>query len=102
VSSLENLFDEFIKAGILLRSAEPEGVALARPPETVTVKDILAIVGNAAMEEVKSTGAAADVLLRRDQAVQKALEGITLRSLVAENPSTVAKLPHPRSAVQSH
>src|SRR5207245_2316766 len=35
VSSLGNLIDEFVRAGILLRSAEPAGVALAMPPERV-------------------------------------------------------------------
>ncbi len=38
VSSLGNLIDEFVRAGILLRAAEPEGVALARPPENVNVR----------------------------------------------------------------
>ena len=38
----------------LLRSAEPEGVALARPPETVTVKDILDIVGDLATQDDKN------------------------------------------------
>src|ERR671923_1319926 len=74
LSSLDNIVDEFVRAGILLRSAEPEGIALARPPESVTVKDILDIVSDPAAQDVKNTGPAADVLLRRDQAVQKALD----------------------------
>ena len=57
-----------------LKSAEPEGVALARPPENIFVKDILEIVGGSTPHE---KGAISDVLLRRDQAAQKALEGIT-------------------------
>jgi membrane protein len=94
VSSLGNLIDDFVRAGILLRSAEPEGVALARPPETVAVKDVLDIVGDSAARELKNSGPAADVLLRRDQAVQKALEGLTLKSLIEENASTVLRFPH--------
>ena len=101
VSNLENLIDDFVRAGILLRSAEPEGVALARPPENVTVKDILEIVSDSAMQDAKEAGPVADILLRRDQAVQKALEGITLKSLMAENPFTVVRLPQTGSAVQS-
>jgi DNA-binding IscR family transcriptional regulator len=101
VSNLENLIDHFVRAGILLRSAEPEGVALGRPPENVTVKDILEIVSDSAMQDAKEAGPVADILLRRDQAVQKALEGITLKSLIAENPSTVVRLPQSGSAVQS-
>jgi DNA-binding IscR family transcriptional regulator len=94
---VEDFVDQFVRAGILLRSAEPEGVALARPPETVTVKDILDIVSESAMQGVKQAGPAADVLLRRDQAVQKGLEGVTLKSLVAENPPTILRFPHSAS-----
>ena len=98
VSSLDNVVDEFVRAGILLRSAEPEGIALARPPESVTVKDILDIVSDSAVQDVKNIGPAADVLLRRDQAVQKALDGMTLKSLAAENASPIVRLPHSGSA----
>ena len=101
VSSLGNLIDEFVRSGILLRSAEPEGVALAKPPESVLVKDILDIVGGSTTPEVKNAGLIGDVLLRRDQAVQKALEGTTLKSLVQENPPTVLQFPYPGSATQS-
>lgn len=93
VSSLENLFDEFVRAGILLRSAEPEGVALARPPETVSVKDILDVVEEPAAAPIENAGPAAHILMRRDQAIQKALEGTTLRSLTAEVPPTVVRFP---------
>ena len=98
VSSLDNVVDEFVRAGILLRSAEPEGIALARPPESVTVKDILDIVSDSAVQDVKNIGPAADVLLRRDQAVQKALDGMTLKSLAAETASPIVRLPHSGSA----
>jgi DNA-binding IscR family transcriptional regulator len=92
VSSLENFIDKFVRAGILLRSADPEGVALARPPEAVTIKDILDIVDDSTQDD-KSTGPAGDILQRRDQAVQTALDGITLKSLVAENRSTIIRFP---------
>ena len=62
---------------------------MARPPENIFVKDILEIVGGSAPHE---KGAISDVLLRRDQAAQKALEGITLKSLVEENPATVLQI----------
>src|SRR6266480_5202190 len=101
VSSLGNLIDEFVRAGILLRSVEPEGVALAKPPESVLVKDILDIVGDSVPQDMKSPGPVADVLLRRDQAVQKALEGITLKSLIGESPSTFLSFPHSRLSAKS-
>ena len=101
VSSLENFVDQFVRAGILLRSAEPEGVALARPPETLAVKDILDIVGDSATQDDKNSGPAVDILLRRDQAVQNALDGITLKSLVTENRSTILRFPRSGSGAQS-
>jgi membrane protein len=99
VSSMENFIDQFVRAGILLRSADPEGVALARPPETVTIKDILDIVADSATQDDKNAGPAADILQRRDQAVQNALDGITLRSLISENRSTILRFPRSGSAI---
>lgn len=101
VSSLGNLIDEFVRRGILLRSAEPEGVSLARPAENVLVKEILDIVGGSTMPEMKNAGAIGEVLLRRDQVAQKVLEGITLKSLVQENPATIIQFPYPGSATQA-
>lgn len=83
VPTVEDLVQKFIDAGVLLKTAEPEGVALARPPESVMVKEILDFVGGA-QEGAPEAGPAADVLARRDQAVQKSLEGMTLRALVTE------------------
>jgi DNA-binding IscR family transcriptional regulator len=74
---------------------------LARPPENVTVKDILEIVSDSAVQDAKEAGPVADILARRDQAVQKALEGFTLKSLVEDNSSTILKFPYPGSAAQS-
>ena len=101
VSSLENFVDRFVRAGILLRSAEPEGIALARPPETLVVNDILDIVDDSATQDDKITGPAVDILLRRDQAVQNALDRITLKSLVTENRSTIVRFPRSGSGTQS-
>jgi hypothetical protein len=66
----------------------------------VTVKDILDIVSESAMQVVKQAGPAADILRRRDQAVQNALDGITLKSLVAENRSTILRFPRSGSGTQ--
>jgi len=101
VSNLGHLIDEFVRRGILLRSAEPEGVALARPAENIYVKEILDIVGGSTMPEVKNAGAIGDILLRRDQAAQKTLEGITLKSLVQTNPATVIQFPSTVLGTQS-
>jgi membrane protein len=100
VSNLGSLIDEFIRAGILLRSAEPEGVALARPPEKIAVKDILDIVSDSATRDLENVGPVADVLRRRDQAVQKALDGITLKTLIEERQSTILSFPHSETGAQ--
>jgi membrane protein len=85
VSSLENFIDDFVRAGILLRSLDPEGVALARPPENVTVNEVLDIASDSAAHELRNPGPATDILTRRDRAVHDALAGITLKSLAADN-----------------
>jgi membrane protein len=81
---LEDLVDAFVRRHILLRSAEPEGITLGRPPEGVAVSEILDAVDS--LEE--SPGAKEDVvsllLFRRDQAIRQALAGLTLRSLCSE------------------
>ena len=101
VPNLENLFDEYVRAGILLRSAEPEGVALARPPETVAVKEVLDIVGDSAALAIDHVGPANQILLQRDHAVRKALEGTNLRSLIEEHSATIVRLPHSESTPAS-
>ena len=101
VSSLENFIDDFVQAGILLRSADPEGVALARSPESVSVKDILDIVCDSAAQHLKNSGPAAEILARRDRAVHEALEGATLKSLTSESPPNVVRFTPPGSSAQS-
>lgn len=87
VAVLERLVDDFVRRGILLRSAEPEAVALARAPEQVSVAEVLRVVrdpddeGRVAPDDVPD--AVAEVLRARDRAVADAVEGVTLRSLIA-------------------
>jgi membrane protein len=98
VSSLGDLVEDLMKAGILLRSAEPEGVALARPPESVTIKEILDIVSDANLAEVKTGSVIADVLQRRDQAVEQALAGTTLASLASHAAPSPSSYSHADAA----
>jgi membrane protein len=101
VSTLENLVGDFVRAGILLRSSEPEGVALAKAPESVTLNDILDVVADtAAQQKFSDSGPAAAILQRRDRAVQESLKGITLKSLAAEPPATVVTLARSGASVQ--
>jgi DNA-binding IscR family transcriptional regulator len=101
VSSLENCIDRFVRARILLRSVEPQGIALARPPEDVTINEILHIVrGSEGLQEISTRDGVGDLLNRRDQAVQQALEGMTLKSLAAEIQPQSLRVSHSGSGAQ--
>ena len=95
-STLEDLLDKFVGCGILLRSAEPEGVALSQPPEQITVTKILNALRGQEESQTFREGeqdSVAEALRRRDLAVQRGLEGVTLRSLAAEPATNVTKMP---------
>jgi membrane protein len=85
-SALEELADAFMAWGILVRLTEPEGVMLSRPPEDLTVIEILDAIHEPvptdAPMEATSANAVSEVLHRRDQALRSTLGDVTLRSLV--------------------
>jgi membrane protein len=87
LANLQPIVDDLVARGILLRAAEPEGLALAASPDRVTAVDVLDVVRDPATVDGPSLAAAADagaeVLRRRDTAVREALENVTLRDLVA-------------------
>jgi DNA-binding IscR family transcriptional regulator len=70
-----------------LRAADPPGLSLAAPPETISAVKVFKIAGG----DFESPDAERDVvfelLRQRDSALQRGLEGITLRSLVDEEDS---------------
>lgn len=92
VAHVEEQIDEFIRHGILLRAAEPEGIALSRPPERITASEVFAILDGGEVngtEARRATDSPTDdsvtrLLHCRDEALRHALEGITLRTLAAE------------------
>jgi membrane protein len=90
VAPLQRIVDDLVSHGILLRAAEPEGVALARPPEMVTVDEALAVVSDPAGRDrdwvERGPAPVGEILRRRDGAVGEALTDLTLRSLVASPP----------------
>ncbi len=83
-AELEDLIDEFVRRRILLRSAEPEGLALGRPPESVAVSEILDAVDATEEPPNAREDAVSLVLQRRDQAIRHALAGLTLHALSSE------------------
>ncbi|MEE8114810.1 MAG: hypothetical protein V3T23_10715, partial [Nitrososphaerales archaeon] len=84
---------------IVHRVTEPEGVALGRPPEKVSLAEIFELVRDPQRIQARRYGEEVDLiqnlLRRRDQAEQHALEGMTLRSLAeqAEPLGSVAASP---------
>jgi membrane protein len=91
LADLDQVLDGFVRRGIILRSAEPEGVALARPPEQVSILDALHALRDPDATEERALAAGADavgaVLRLRDRAVRQALDGLTLASLAAGLPA---------------
>ena len=83
-SAIEELLDDLVRRGILLRTAEPPGIALARPPGQVTAVQVLdAVRGGEADAEGSAISApvVSAILTRRDEAVTEALAGVTLETL---------------------
>jgi membrane protein len=94
LSLVEDLLEVFVRRGVLLRSEDPEGLALARPPEQVTLTDALEIVrdptgADPAPDELRSP--AAKALRLRDRAARQALDGLTLRVLAQDPDSADAE-----------
>lgn len=85
VSLVEEQVDHLVAQGFLGRIAEPEGVTLLKPPELVSIKEILDATRNGGRDMASlpyASDRVNDVLRRRDEAVERALAGLTLRSLV--------------------
>ncbi len=82
-SVLEALIETLLAKGVLLQTVEPEGVVLGRPPEQIAVASVLDTLRTPGREPVVIDGGdvISALLDRRNQAVERALDGITLRSL---------------------
>jgi len=93
ISLVEEQVEQLVKQGFLGRIAEPEGVSLVKPPELIFIKEVL----DATSEGDPGAGRIPrdprdrvdDVLRRRDEAVEEALAGLTLRSLVLGQGNTL-------------
>jgi membrane protein len=84
---------------------KPEGVSLIKPPELISVKEVLDAARDGNPADVRIPIDTSDPILallrRRDQAVEEALTGQTLRSLVLEQSEQVKEPTHLRSQ-ESH
>jgi len=86
-ANLDELVDEFVRRDLLYRTAEPEGVVLGRPPEQVSVSDVLTLLEGSdsagAEHPTESDDPVSHLLAQRTQLLQQTFAGITLRSLVS-------------------
>ena len=85
LGQIECIIDKCVGRGLLLRSAEPPGVSLARAPENISIAEILETVRGETTVPIREDNRIAEALQRRDTALRQALDGITLKSLVQEN-----------------
>lgn len=85
-SVVEDRIIELVDQRLLARTAEPEGIALIKPPEMMPLHEILTLVrdGQSSVRSVsEKSERRIDALLRqRDAAVARSLDGMTLRSLI--------------------
>jgi membrane protein len=88
ISLVKDEVDQLVEHGLLGLMAKPDGVALIKPPELVSIKEVLDATRDGGTGEIRMTSNTSDpvldVLRRRDEAVEEALAGQTLRSLVLE------------------
>jgi membrane protein len=84
LAQVERMVDKFVGRGLLLRSAEPAGISLARAPETISVTDVLEIVRGERTIPRESHDAVMELLERRDLALLQGLNGINLKSLIQD------------------
>jgi membrane protein len=95
---VDEVIEDFVHHGFLARAVEPDGVVLARTPELIIITDVLAAIREPTDNAVDldiADGPAMDALRRRDDAVDQALAGLTLRSVATTGPApeaVVAKL----------
>lgn len=91
LSAVEDILEDFVEHHLMYRTTNPKGIILGRPPERITVLEVLQLVSHQEWPrpDVAQNGHdPVETLLRqRDQAVHDALQGVTLAMLAAEEPS---------------
>jgi len=98
---LEDLIEDFVASGLLVHTAEPDGVMLARAPDHVTVVEVLGTIreppsARAVQPPAVPTPVTA-TLQRRDDAVRDALGGLSLRTLASSTSDAWRALPAGRA-----
>jgi len=101
VSLVEEQVDHLVGYGLLGLMHKPEGVSLIKPPDLISVKEVLDAARDGNPGDVRIPLDTSDPVLallrRRDRAVEEALAGQTLRSLVLEPSEQVDETSRARS-----
>ncbi len=94
LSAQEEIVEDFIDHGLVYRTIDPRSLMLGKPPEQVTVLEILQLVCHREYPPVTGDSNTSDpvgALLRvRDQAILETLNGMTLKMLAEEEPAALA------------
>jgi membrane protein len=83
-SLVDEQVEQLMDSGLLGLMAKPEGILLTKPPENISIKEVLDAVNKGQVDAtvpVKAGDPVSDILGRRDAAVEQALGEDTLRSL---------------------
>ncbi len=85
---VESLLNDLVKAKMIVRGDDPKGLVLAQAPENMRIVDVLRVVQHQPHGGPQAFAVGTDnisqLLMRRDAAIDEALEGITLRHLVKD------------------
>jgi membrane protein len=84
---LETLLEKYIGRGLVLRSAEPAGVSLARPPEQISATEILDVLHGPVDSGRDNSDPVSEFLRRREALVHENLAAVTLKDLADQNRS---------------
>ena len=75
------VLEKYIGRGLVLRSAEPAGVSLARPPEQIPATEILDILHGPADPGGDNSDPVSEFLRRREAIIHENLAAVTLKDL---------------------
>jgi membrane protein len=82
---LDTLLEKYIARGLVLRSAEPAGVSLARPPEQIPATEILDVLHGPVEASSGNGNPVAEFLRRREAVVHESLAAVTLKDLADQH-----------------
>jgi len=86
---VESLINDLVKARMIVKGDDPKGLVLARAPEHIPVVEVLRVVQHQPDGGPQAFAVGADhisrLLMRRDAAVEAALDGMTLRNFIKDS-----------------